>query len=70
MLIPVDPDTNASNSLPSIKRSVVIRTFLTMDFMTGVPAVPGKEVQLFYFEMLTDFLILVPLKFLLQLLPQ
>ena len=30
----------------SFQRSVVIRTFITKDFMTGVPAVPGSDINL------------------------
>ena len=26
--------------------TIVIRTFMTSDFMTGVPATPGKEIPL------------------------
>eukprot|EP00730_Choanoeca_flexa_P019431 TRINITY_DN9491_c0_g1_i2.p1 TRINITY_DN9491_c0_g1~~TRINITY_DN9491_c0_g1_i2.p1 ORF type:complete len:678 (+),score=189.18 TRINITY_DN9491_c0_g1_i2:35-2035(+) len=38
--VPVDVDEQASSS----KRCIAIRTFLTSDFMTGRPAVPGVEV--------------------------
>ena len=30
----------------SFQRSVVIRTFITQDFMTGVPAVPGTDLNI------------------------
>lgn len=30
----------------SFQRSVVIRTFITQDFMTGVPAVPGPDLSM------------------------
>ena len=29
----------------SFQRSVVIRTFITQDFMTGVPAMPGTDLN-------------------------
>jgi len=29
---------------PSTKRSIVLRPFLTRDFMTGEPAIPGKDI--------------------------
>ena len=32
--------------VPSCCRSVVIRPFITQDFMTGVPAVPGKDLSI------------------------
>jgi len=31
---------------PSCQRSIVIRTFITADFMTGVPAVPGQDIPI------------------------
>lgn len=31
-------------AVTSPRRSIAIRTFITNDFMTGVPAVPGKEI--------------------------
>ena len=48
VLIPVhfDRDTQQRPMLPSCQRSVVIRTFLTSDFMTGVPAIPGKDLPI------------------------
>lgn len=48
ILIPVhfDRDAAASASTPSCQRSVVLRPFVTNDFMTGVPAVPGKHLPL------------------------
>ena len=48
VLIPIDfsyqPDLRPPHS--SFKRSVVLRPFMTSDFMTGVPAVPGKDLSL------------------------
>jgi hypothetical protein len=35
VLVPVDPDHTGDG--PSTRRSIAIRTFLTADFMTGVP---------------------------------
>lgn len=40
ILFPVDFDSNSN--APTSKRSIAIRTFVTSDFMTGVPAVPGQ----------------------------
>eukprot|EP01062_Namystynia_karyoxenos_P008814 TRINITY_DN1310_c0_g1_i1.p1 TRINITY_DN1310_c0_g1~~TRINITY_DN1310_c0_g1_i1.p1 ORF type:complete len:711 (+),score=259.52 TRINITY_DN1310_c0_g1_i1:83-2134(+) len=37
------PAAKRSRAEPSGKRSIAIRTFITNDFMTGVPAVPGSE---------------------------
>lgn len=41
IICPVHFDRDPVNSQPSTKRSIVIRTFITNDFMTGVPATPG-----------------------------
>jgi len=38
ILAPVSFDEDSS------KRSIAIRTFITNDFMTGVPAIPGKDI--------------------------
>ena len=43
VLIPIHFDRPVTGNTPSCQRSVVIRTFLTSDFMTGVPAQPGKQ---------------------------
>jgi len=43
ILIPIHFDRDALSHLPSCQRSVVIRTFITADFMTGVAAQPGKH---------------------------
>ena len=42
VLVPIDFDQADG---VSTKRSIAIRTFLTSDFMTGVPAVPGQQVE-------------------------
>lgn len=48
VLIPIDfsyqPDSHPHRS--SFQRSAVIRTFITSDFMTGIPATPGKDLSL------------------------
>lgn len=48
VLIPIHFDRNYENRplIPSCQRSIVIRTFITSDFMTGVPAIPGHELPL------------------------
>jgi GMP synthase (glutamine-hydrolysing) len=45
VLIPVHFDRDPLKRLPSTRRSVVLRTFLTNDFMTGVPAQPNKQIR-------------------------
>ena len=44
VLIPVHFDRDPIDHIPSCQRSVVIRTFITCDFMTGIPATPGKQI--------------------------
>ncbi|XP_067946997.1 GMP synthase [glutamine-hydrolyzing]-like [Watersipora subatra] len=44
--IPIHFDRAPDQHMPSCQRSIVIRTFLTSDFMTGVPALPGKQLAL------------------------
>ena len=43
VLIPVHFDRSQLERVPSCCRSVVIRPFVTADFMTGRPAVPGRD---------------------------
>lgn len=44
VLIPVHFDRDVAYRHPSCQRSVVIRPFITEDFMTGIPALPGKHI--------------------------
>ncbi|KAF3847999.1 hypothetical protein F7725_021027 [Dissostichus mawsoni] len=41
---PLHFDRDAQQKQPSCRRSVVIRTFITSDFMTGIPAQPGNHI--------------------------
>lgn len=43
ILIPLHFDRDQALRIPSCQRSVVLRPFCTQDFMTGIPALPGKE---------------------------
>lgn len=43
VLIPIHFDRDSAIRLPSCQRSVVLRPFLTSDFMTGLPAVPSSD---------------------------
>eukprot|EP00112_Aurelia_sp_Birch-Aquarium-sp1_P017724 Seg414.2 transcript_id=Seg414.2/GoldUCD/mRNA.D3Y31 product="GMP synthase" protein_id=Seg414.2/GoldUCD/D3Y31 len=45
VLLPLHFDRDPILRLPSLQRSVVIRTFITNDFMTGIPATPGKQIK-------------------------
>ncbi|KAK2510131.1 hypothetical protein MC885_001494 [Smutsia gigantea] len=44
ILTPLHFDRDPLQKQPSCQRSVVIRTFITSDFMTGIPATPGSEI--------------------------
>ncbi|XP_038671244.1 GMP synthase [glutamine-hydrolyzing] [Scyliorhinus canicula] len=44
ILTPLHFDRDPLQKQPSCQRSVVIRTFITNDFMTGIPATPGKHI--------------------------
>uniref|UniRef100_A0A2K5CB76 Uncharacterized protein n=1 Tax=Aotus nancymaae TaxID=37293 RepID=A0A2K5CB76_AOTNA len=39
-------DQDPLQKQPSCQRSVVIRTFITSDFMMGIPATPGNEIPI------------------------
>lgn len=43
VLIPVHFDRDPAARIPSCSRSIVLRPFLSSDFMTGVPILPGSE---------------------------
>jgi GMP synthase (glutamine-hydrolysing) len=43
VLVPLHFDRDPVDRKPSAQRSVVLRPFITNDFMTGVPVVPGSE---------------------------
>ena len=46
VLIPIHFDRSPEDrpTVPSCQRSIVLRTFITADFMTGIPATPGQEI--------------------------
>ncbi|XP_078064352.1 GMP synthase [glutamine-hydrolyzing] isoform X2 [Mustelus asterias] len=44
ILTPLHFDRDPLQKQPSCQRSVVIRTFITSDFMTGIPATPGSHI--------------------------
>ncbi|CAM6032123.1 unnamed protein product, partial [Sphagnum compactum] len=43
VLIPIHFDRDPVNRIPSCQRSIVLRPFITNDFMTGVPAIPDTD---------------------------
>lgn len=44
VIMPLHFDRDPVNHQPSCQRSIAIRTFITNDFMTGIPAIPGKHI--------------------------
>ncbi|XP_005109065.1 GMP synthase [glutamine-hydrolyzing] [Aplysia californica] len=60
VLIPIHFDRDPSMHLPSCQRSVVIRTFITNDFMTGVPATPGKHLPTKVVSQMVENILQVP----------
>ena len=46
VLLPLHFDRDVAMRIPSCQRSVVIRPFISNDFMTGLPALPGKDLPL------------------------
>lgn len=46
VIIPLHFDRDISRHQPSCQRSIVIRTFITHDFMTGIAAQPDKHLPL------------------------
>ncbi|CAD5119709.1 DgyrCDS8299 [Dimorphilus gyrociliatus] len=45
VLIPIHFDRIPGSNIPSAQWSIVLRPFLTNDFMTGVAAVPGRQIK-------------------------
>lgn len=43
VLIPVHFDLDQVSRISSCQRSIVLRPFCSHDFMTGMPAIPGRE---------------------------
>ncbi len=60
VLIPVHFDRSPVERAPSFQRSVVIRTFITNDFMTGVPAIPGQDLPIAVLKKMVSEILTVP----------
>ncbi|XP_074655456.1 GMP synthase [glutamine-hydrolyzing]-like [Tubulanus polymorphus] len=60
VLVPIHFDRDPILRLPSCQRSVVLRTFITADFMTGIPATPGKHVPVQVIEQMVSQILTVP----------
>lgn len=46
VLLPIHFDRDQALRIPSCQRSVVLRPFITKDFMTGLPAIPGNHLPI------------------------
>lgn len=46
ILLPIHFDRDQAMRIPSCQRSIVLRPFCTQDFMTGTPAIPGKQIPI------------------------
>lgn len=46
IIVPLHFDRDPISHQPSCQRSIVIRTFITNDFMTGIAATPGKHLPI------------------------
>jgi len=60
VLIPLHFDRDSIGRIPSCQHSVVLRPFCTQDFMTGIPATPGKEIPEEVSAQNDIYLLLVP----------
>lgn len=60
ILIPVHFDRDVLSHLPSCQRSVVLRPFITADFMTGIAAQPGKHLPVEVVNKMVDAVKTVP----------
>lgn len=64
VLVPIHFDRVVESKIqPSCQRSIVIRTFITSDFMTGVAAVPGQDIPIKVCPLLSLYIKLVKLVF-------
>ncbi|KAH7641460.1 GMP synthase burgundy [Dermatophagoides farinae] len=60
ILIPIHFDREVITRQQSYQRSVVIRTFLTEDFMTGVPVIPNKQIPFAVFNEMAETIKQIP----------
>ncbi|XP_045161563.1 GMP synthase [glutamine-hydrolyzing]-like [Mercenaria mercenaria] len=60
VIVPLHFDRDPSQHQPSCQRSIVIRTFLTHDFMTGIAAQPNKHLPIEVIEDMVSAIETVP----------
>ena len=60
IITPLHFDRDPAQNLPSCQRSIAIRTFITNDFMTGVPATPGVQFDIKTLDRMVKEILTVP----------
>ncbi|ESO10561.1 hypothetical protein HELRODRAFT_185249 [Helobdella robusta] len=60
ILIPIHFHRNPQHHVPSCQYSIVLRPFITSDFMTGVAAVPGRHIPEEVINKMVEFVKLIP----------
>jgi len=60
IILPIHFDRDVAIKLASCQRSIVIRTFITEDFMTGIPATPDVHLPLNLIKQMVDKIEKVP----------
>ncbi|XP_014252727.1 GMP synthase [glutamine-hydrolyzing] isoform X2 [Cimex lectularius] len=60
ILLPLHFDRDAALRAPSCQRSIVLRPFITRDFMTGVPAIPGVHLPVDIVQKMMSELAAIP----------
>ncbi|KAK3599124.1 hypothetical protein CHS0354_016386 [Potamilus streckersoni] len=60
IIVPLHFDRDPISHQPSCQRSIVIRTFITNDFMTGIAATPGIQLPIEVLKEMVDKVLTVP----------
>lgn len=60
ILIPIHFDRDVASRQPSCQRSIVIRTIITSDFMTGIPAIPNNHLPVELINKMVSEILTVP----------
>ncbi|XP_076087192.1 GMP synthase [glutamine-hydrolyzing]-like isoform X2 [Mytilus galloprovincialis] len=60
IITPLHFDRDPALNLPSCQRSIAIRTFITNDFMTGIPATPGQHIDTKVLDRMVTEILTVP----------
>ncbi|XP_008216297.1 GMP synthase [glutamine-hydrolyzing] [Nasonia vitripennis] len=60
VLIPIHFDRDYASRAPPCQRSIVLRPFVSRDFMTGTPAIPGNELPMHVIKKMVSEISSVP----------